>query len=520
MAVRVDGVAARERLQRLVGAGHAGTPHDRLHGLGEHLPGGVEVVADRPLVHAELAEALQNRGDRDLQVTRTDTEVPERGRVGQVALPARHGQLRREVAEHGAGEPEVALGVLEVDRVDLVRHRRRADLAGDGALRQVAERDVAPDVAAQVDQDGVEAGGRVEQLGDAVVRLDLRRVRVVDEPEGGDEARGHVRPVDVGVGDDVGVEVADRAVDLAEELGLGERASLAAHAVHDVRELLAERGRARGLAVRAREEGDVGRVAGERREGRVQRVDAGEQVLVPPAREQPVPGEVVDVLGRAGEVHELAVRGEAGERGVGLEALLDEVLDRLDVVVRRALDRLDARGVGDREPLADREQGVPLGGGRARELGHAGLVAEVQEPQDLDAHALADQRELAEQASQGHGAGGVATVDRRDRRQLVERERLVVGARDERVGGAGGGSGGGHGRRHRGVGRCPSACGPARRRSPGKGDRPRPCRGRTKTSGRRASRTGRARAKRTIDGSGGKMVGAIGFEPTTPTMSR
>ena len=38
-------------------------------------------------------------------------------------------QLLRHVREQRVGEPAIALGVLEVDRVDLVRHRRRADLA-------------------------------------------------------------------------------------------------------------------------------------------------------------------------------------------------------------------------------------------------------------------------------------------------------------------------------------------------------------------------------------------------------
>ena len=45
-------------------------------------------------------------------------------------------------------------------------------------LLEIAERDVAPDVAIEVEQDRIRARESVEQLGHVVVRLDLDRVRV------------------------------------------------------------------------------------------------------------------------------------------------------------------------------------------------------------------------------------------------------------------------------------------------------------------------------------------------------
>src|SRR5690606_29775577 len=105
----------------------------------------------------------------------------------------------------GAGDAEVALGVLEVDRVDLVRHGRAAHFAGFHRLPEVAQRDVAPDVAAQVDADRVDAPLRVADLGDAVVRLDLGGVRVEVQVQRFDEALRERRPVHVRVGRDVGV---------------------------------------------------------------------------------------------------------------------------------------------------------------------------------------------------------------------------------------------------------------------------------------------------------------------------
>ena len=52
---------------------------------------------------------------------------------------------------------------------------------------------------------------------------------------------------------------------------------------------------------------------------------------------------VVDVLGSAGEMDELAGGGHFGITG---QALLEEVFDRLDVVIGPAFLRLDRLGVG------------------------------------------------------------------------------------------------------------------------------------------------------------------------------
>jgi glutathione S-transferase len=81
-----------------------------------------------------------------------------------------------------------------------VRHGRRADFAGLDLLLEEAERDVAPDVAIEVDQDAVGAGEGVEQLGQRVVRLDLDGVGVEGQAERLDEALGEAFPVVAGVG--------------------------------------------------------------------------------------------------------------------------------------------------------------------------------------------------------------------------------------------------------------------------------------------------------------------------------
>ena len=87
-----------------------------------------------------------------------------------------------------------------------------------GRELEVAQADVAPDVAAQVDHDGVEARERMAILRDPIVRLDLRRVARRGQPERRDEAVRDREPVHIGIRDDVRVEVADGAVELAADL--------------------------------------------------------------------------------------------------------------------------------------------------------------------------------------------------------------------------------------------------------------------------------------------------------------
>src|SRR5574344_2794174 len=120
--------------------------------------------------------------------------------------------------EDGVGNAQVAFGVFEVDRVDLVRHGRGADFTGDSLLLEVTQRNVAPHIAIEVEQDGVKAGNRIKQLGNVVVRLDLGGVGVEGQAQVAlDKGAGVGFPVHVRIGGQVGVVVADRTVDLAQQ---------------------------------------------------------------------------------------------------------------------------------------------------------------------------------------------------------------------------------------------------------------------------------------------------------------
>jgi glutathione S-transferase len=185
----------------------------------------------------------------------------------------------------------------------------------------------------------------------------------------------------------------DRAVDLAGKRDRGDALARAAQAVREVRELLAQRRRRRGLAVGARKHRRVGerfRHGDERLDHAVER---GQQHAVARFLEHQGVGEVVDVLGGAREVHESR---DARGLGVAREALLQPVLDRLDVVVGLRLDRLDLRRVvfGERRDQAlERLHGVL----RERlDLGNRRFTSEREQPADLDRDAVAEKRGFAE----------------------------------------------------------------------------------------------------------------------------
>src|SRR5690348_11980298 len=63
-----DALAARQRLQLLVGFGQAVAAHHGLDRFGEHFPGYVEVGNDAVAIDFELAEALFERGESDQRV--------------------------------------------------------------------------------------------------------------------------------------------------------------------------------------------------------------------------------------------------------------------------------------------------------------------------------------------------------------------------------------------------------------------------------------------------------------------
>ena len=221
-------------------------------------------------------------------------------------------------------------------------------------------------------------------------------------------------PVAAREGDAVGVEAARRAAEFRAVVAGFEDGDALLEARREDGELLAEARRRRRLAVGPREHGQVAPLPGPRLERGDELLEARHQGVARALREHEGLGRVVHVLARQAEVDELLAHGRQAQR---VPALLEVVLDRLDVVVRRPLDGLAPRGVGGPELGRD---AAPLGQVAAGEdvLQRRHGAAQRHEVLDLDAHAVLDQRGLAEIGAHGRHAGRVAPVQRGQRIEL------------------------------------------------------------------------------------------------------
>src|SRR5690606_24271835 len=400
-----DALATGQLLELLVGLRHGVTPHDGLHGLGEHFPAVIQVFSNTLNIELQLADSLEGCLIGNHAVSETNPQVSQHSGVGQVPLPARDRQLAGQVLENGVGDTQVAFGVFEVDRVDLVRHGRGANLASDGLLLEVAQGDITPDVPVEIDQDGIEPGHSVIQLGDIIVRLDLRSVGVEGQAEGlFDELPGVGLPIQLRVGRQVGIVIAYRAVDLAQQGNILHLADLPLEAVNHVGQFLAQGSRRGRLTVGARQHGHVGKHDRQRADLISQAAHQRQYYLVPTTAQHQGVGEVVDVLGSAGKVDEFI---DLLQLGQGRNLLLEQIFHRLDVVIGGPLDFLDALGVAQLEVIHQPiEQGVGLLG-KGTDFRNAGVRRQTLQPTDLDLHTEADQAIFTENAAQ---AGGLAAV--------------------------------------------------------------------------------------------------------------
>ena len=265
----------------------------------------IQFVQQAILVQLQLADPFEGGLIGDQRIADSHAEVTQDGGVGQVALPAGNRQFAGQVLHDRIGQAEVAFGVFEVNRVHLVRHGGGADFPGDGLLFEVVERDVAPHIAIEVDQNGVEARDAVKQLSDVVMRLDLGGVRVPLNAQRGDELFAELMPVDFRVGRDVGVVVTHRAVDFTEDFHLVQLTILPLHTVGDVRHLFTHGGRRCRLTVGTGEQRHIA-VLGCQIFYRVnQLAPVRQNHFVAGGFQHQRVGEVIDVFRRTGEVNKL-----------------------------------------------------------------------------------------------------------------------------------------------------------------------------------------------------------------------
>src|SRR3989338_8909309 len=132
----------------------------------------------RHLVDADFAEAARDRAIADVGVSERDSEGALHGRIGEVALETRYRELSGIEFKEGVREPQVAFRILEIYRIDLVRHRGGADFSLFRLLRKPAVAYIPPHILRKIYEDSVDPAKVVEKLRKRVVRLDLGRAGI------------------------------------------------------------------------------------------------------------------------------------------------------------------------------------------------------------------------------------------------------------------------------------------------------------------------------------------------------
>src|SRR3990167_4014560 len=77
-------------------------------------------------INGYFSQAFYERAVADKRVRKCGAEYADDGRIREVALQARNREFLREVRKERVGNAEVAFRLLEIYRIDLVRHRRGA----------------------------------------------------------------------------------------------------------------------------------------------------------------------------------------------------------------------------------------------------------------------------------------------------------------------------------------------------------------------------------------------------------
>ena len=96
--------------------------HHRLDGLGQDLPGRIQIGGKPSPINFQLAQAFKGRIEGKQAVAQGNPKVSQHGGVGQVPLKTRYRKLFAQMAKQGIRNPKIALSIFKVDRVDFMRH--------------------------------------------------------------------------------------------------------------------------------------------------------------------------------------------------------------------------------------------------------------------------------------------------------------------------------------------------------------------------------------------------------------
>ena len=113
-----------ESFERLIWVRVVLSAENGLNRLCHYSPVSFKVSTDSIFVKDELAESLLEGVERNHRMCERHADVAENSRVGKVTLQTRDRQFHRKMSVEGICHSEVTFGILEVDRVHLVRHSR------------------------------------------------------------------------------------------------------------------------------------------------------------------------------------------------------------------------------------------------------------------------------------------------------------------------------------------------------------------------------------------------------------
>ncbi len=310
------------------------------------------------------------------------------------------------MTQHGVGQTQIAFRVFKVNRVHLVWHGGRTDLAFFEALLEVTQGDVAPNVTVEVQQNGVGAGNRVKQGSHPVMRFDLNGVDVLRQAQTIQHLLAEGWPVNFGVSREVRIVVTGCTVQFSQRLNSGDGANGVLQAGGHVGELFAHGAGAGRLTVGAREQRLLGMQTGLGLDGITHFLQLGQDDLLASTRQHQGVRSVVDVFRGAGEVDELS---RCGQLGVVGHFFFQPVFHGFHVVVGGALDGLDAGGIVFREVLHQALEHLAGLGGESRQFRQT-RVGQADQPGHFDLHAMPHKCGFGQQATQGGGTAAITPV--------------------------------------------------------------------------------------------------------------
>ena len=120
-----------------------------------------------------------------------------------------------------------------------MRHRGRTHLARLHFLLEIAEGNIAPHIAVEIDQNRIDAGNGLEKLRHIIVRLDLNRVRIERQPQIFlDKTAAMPLPIHIGIRNHMSIVIAHRAIDFAQKFLSGKLLRLTFQTVQHIGDLL------------------------------------------------------------------------------------------------------------------------------------------------------------------------------------------------------------------------------------------------------------------------------------------